>query len=81
MAEVRVCFEVSGLAEDKNGNPCPCGLQITIGETEREIDYAELVENISLSAVADLLPGNVKPEDLTVITPEEYDAKYAGEGE
>lgn len=85
MTDVRVCFEINGLGEDENGDPRPCGLQITIGETEREIDCAELVKTIDMEKVADWLTGlgvrNIKPEDLMVITPEEYDAKYGGKEE
>lgn len=74
--EVRLCFEVAGIAADENGNPCPAGMQIAIGFTNEVIDYDDLMADINLDAIADMIPGNVKREDIRIITPEEYDEKY-----
>lgn len=74
--EVRLCFEVAGIAADENGNPCLAGMQIAIGFTDKFVDYDDLMADINLDAIADMIPGNVKREDIRVITPEEYDEKY-----
>lgn len=81
MKEVRICLEVCGIAENENGMPCPAGLQISVGETEKEIDYAEMVKDIDIPRILKMtfLEGHVKPEDVKVITPEEYDERYGGE--
>lgn len=78
MAELRVCFEVNGLAVDENGTPCPAGMQLSFGETEKQIDYAKLTENISIPELLKLaaLDTFVKIEDVRIITPEEYDEQY-----
>ena len=74
MYKVRACFEIAGLAEDENGNPAPAGLQIVLGESVKEWPYDELMKNHPTDALARLL--NVKLEDITIITPEEYDERY-----
>ena len=81
MADLRVCFEINGLATDENGDPCACGLQMSFRTAEKEIDYSELTKDINIPAVIELamLSGVVKPEDVRVITPEEYDRLYGGD--
>ena len=32
MKKIRICLEIEGLSEDENGNPCPGGLFVTLGE-------------------------------------------------
>ena len=78
MAELRVCFEINGFAEDENGNPCPAGLQMNIGNANKEIEYEKLTENIDIEKVIEYagLSGIVKPEDVRIITPEEYDERF-----
>ena len=81
MHKVRICLEINGVAEDDQGNPCPAGLQITLGETDEEIPYEELTKDLDISK---LLAGAglssfAKPEDVTIITPEEYDERYGDE--
>ena len=86
MKKYRICCEIEGLAEDENGNPCPGGLCLTLGEdTDPEAtpeEYAELVDRISIEGVlkAAMLDGLYTPADCRLISPEEYDQKY-GEGE
>lgn len=52
----------------------PVGLAITLGDTEREIDYDEYAAGLNLNALADSL--KVPRGSLTIITPEEYAAEY-----
>ena len=79
--KLRICFEIDGLAEDEYGNPAPAGLDITLGETEKQIDYQDLARNINVDGVLKsvCLDGVVKPENVRIITPEEYDEKYGYE--
>lgn len=81
--KLMVCYEIDGLAKDEYGDPAPGGLAITLGETEKQIDYQELAQNISIDGVLKLvcLDGIVRPEDVRIITPEEYDEKYGDEKE
>lgn len=86
MKKIRICLEIQGLAEDENGNPCPGGLFVTLGEdTDPEPtaeEYAELMEAVSIDAVlkAAMLDGLYTAADCRLIPPEEYDRKY-GEDE
>ena len=79
--KLRICFEINGLAEDEHGNPAPAGLAMSLGETEKQVDYQELTKNINIHSVLELtcLNGFVRPEDVKIITPEEYDEKYGDE--
>lgn len=79
MNELIIYFEINGLASDEHGNPCPAGMQLSLGETEKQVDYSELTRNINIPGVLKLasLDGIVKPEDVTVLTPEEYQARYS----
>lgn len=52
----------------------PVGLAITLGTTEQNIDYDELVADLNLNALADSL--KVPRGSLTIITPEEYATEY-----
>ena len=76
--KLRICFEIDGLGVDEDGNPVPAGLAMTLGETEKKVDYQEFAQNISIEGVLKsvCLDGIVKPEDVRIITPEEYDEKY-----
>ena len=80
---LRICFEINGLAEDEHGNPDPAGLAVTLGETKDHVDYQRLVRNISIDGVLKLVCLNdiVRPEDVRIITPEEYDGKYGAQDE
>ena len=77
MYKVRVCFEIAasaGLAHDEQGNHSPVGAQITIGESLQEVPYEELAKDVKIDAVASML--KVDPEQITIITPAEYDERY-----
>lgn len=75
--KIRVCFELSTRDEDGNINST-FGLAMTIGESEKEIDYQKLTALINKEGVLRMacLDGIVKPEDMRIITPEEYDREY-----
>lgn len=79
--KLRICFEADGLAVDVDGNPAPAGLTMTLGEIEKQVDYWEFIKTISIADILKLacLDGIVKPADVRIITPEEYDEKYGGE--
>ena len=77
MYKVRVCFEIAasaGLARDEQGKPGPVGGQISIGESLKEFPYEELTKDVNLESLAAAL--HVNPEEITIITPAEYDERY-----
>lgn len=79
--ELRVCFEVSVV---DNGEPCAFGMQVSLGETSKEVDYktiAKAVDIDNLISVACLDTMGVTKEDIRIITPEEYDNLYGEDGE
>ena len=82
MKKTRICLEIQGLVKDKNGNPYPGGLCLTLGENAdpepTAAEYAELVDQISIEGVlkAAMLDGLYTPADCRLITPEEYDREY-----
>lgn len=78
MNEIKICFEIKDMAVDENGNRCPAGMQISLGKTDKQVDYAELTKNINIPGILEMAALNelVNPKDIKVITPEEYDALY-----
>lgn len=71
MNRLRVCFEIDGIATDENGNPCPAGLQIDLGESEKYIAYEELADSINIPAALSFV--GLDRDNLSavrVITPE-----------
>lgn len=81
--DVWLYFKVFGLAEDKNGNPDYAGLKMTIGSTERDVKYSELIAKTTDAVkenIAKILPfKGVKASDIQIITPEEYARDYGDE--
>ena len=75
--KIRVCFELCTRDEDKNIDGI-FGLAMEIGETNTGVDYGELTKSVNIGEVLRVtgLDGLVKPEDVKIITPEEYDEKY-----
>lgn len=82
-AEVKLFFEIDGIAEDANGNPGATGLSITMEvEDLKEIPtYEQLVADVNIPGVLKVcnLEGVVKPEAVRIITPEEYAERYGEE--
>ena len=74
MYKANIYFEIAGMAQDDQGNPKPVGVKVSIGESLKEIPYDELTHNINVNAIAETL--NVKPEDVSIITPEKYEERY-----
>lgn len=76
--ELRVCFEAYGLNWDDDGTPVPVGLQMSIPGAKKMIPYEQLTSSLNLAAVIELLgfKGVIQPEDLRIITPEEYDERF-----
>lgn len=78
MGNVRICFEISELGVDENGLPCPGGMQIELGETEKAINYAEVTKNLDIPGILTHfgLKQIIKPENVRVISTEEYDKRF-----
>lgn len=84
MKKLRICLEIQGLAEDENGNPCPAGLCMTLGEVPEEgfnEKYNALIQRVKIREVLKLvcLNEDVSEDRCRIITPEEYDEKYGDE--
>lgn len=74
MHKANIYFEIAGMAQDEQGNPNPVGVKVSIGESLEEIPYDTLTHNLNVGAIAKTL--DVQPEDVAIITPEEYDERY-----
>ena len=80
--KVRVCFELN--TRDEAGNIADTlGLAVAIGESDREIDYQKLTASVNIEGVLRTigLDSLVSPEDVKIITPEEYDEEYGDEAD
>lgn len=77
--KTKICFRVRGLAVDENGLPAPAGLCMEM-ETDKPIEtpYEELAASIDKLALLRILclEGIVSPDDVEIISPEEYDNEY-----
>lgn len=79
--ELRICFEVAVVS---NGEPGTFGMQVSLGETNKVVEYETIAKAIDvdkLISVACLGTLGVKKEDVRIITPEEYDALYGEDGD
>lgn len=76
----RICFEVQGIARDEHGNPAPAGLCITV-DLAVDVPYEKLAASVDIPSLlkAACLDGIATPEDVRIISPEEYDEEYGGE--
>ena len=83
MSKLKICFEVHGMAQDDKGNPVPCGMSIDFGEIEKDVEYAEVTKNINIKGLLKYchLDGIIKPEDVSIIPPEEYAERYGDDNE
>lgn len=74
MHKANIYLEIAGMAQDDQGNPRPVGVKISIGKALKEIPYDKLTHNLNINAIAKTL--SVQPEDVSIITPEEYEERY-----
>lgn len=86
MAMLRICLEIQGLARDADGNACPAGLSVSLGEIPDDAvgdATKRLMDSVDIAALLRATPlgGFVKPSDCRVITPEEFDEKYGDDDE
>jgi len=79
MKELSVYFEIKDLGTDGDGSACPVGMKLTMGETDKEIDYAELTADLNIPYLLKAFGIHevIKPENVKVISPEEYQKEYA----
>lgn len=65
--KVRVCFEMT--TTDEDGESAAFGVAVNLGETEKQLDYQELTQNINIGGVLKVtcLDGIVRPENVRVI--------------
>lgn len=73
MAKNRLCFRVAG----------EFGAEITF-ESSGNITYEQMAQSVKKEEVAELLflePLGYSAEDIEIITPEEYDRVFGGDGD
>ena len=79
--EVRICFEVSTV---DNGEPCKFGMQVSLGETSKTVDYEELTKAVDVEKLISLVcldSIGVTKDDVKFITPDMYDELYGEDGD
>ncbi len=78
--KIQLFFELSTRDDDGNIDNT-FGLAMTFGEVEKTIDYRALAASVNKEGVlrTTCLDGIVRPEDVKIITPDEYDEKYGDE--
>lgn len=86
MKELRICFEIEGLAVDKYGEPCAGGVDITLGEVPEDKfqeRYNRLIKSLEIEQVLRLacMDSMFDETDCRIISPEEYDRLYGDEEE
>lgn len=81
MANFKLFFEINGIAEDENGNPCAAAMSVDLGAQITDVDYWTVANSVDFSKLAGIFPlANVTAEDMRVISPEEYAQRY-GDGD
>lgn len=82
MANFKLFFEINGIGEDENGNPCAAAMSIDLGAQITDVDYWTVANSVDLSKLAAFFQlGYVTAQDIRVLSPEEYEQKYGEEDE
>lgn len=84
MNKIRICLECMLPATDESKERIPFGLQIDLGEAKQAVEYdkiAELTDREAIKGVIKTLGMEdiLCPEDVRIITPEEYDEEYGAD--
>lgn len=76
-----IYLEVMGMAVAEDGSPAPAGMEINMGDISqgRKIPYDALVSAINVPALLAHLGLDFDPNDIRVITPEDYSEKYGAQ--
>lgn len=79
---LRICFELKVNTDPEVGG-FPVGLQLTIPNAKEDLPYEKLTQGLNLAAVLHEfgLDKIARPEDLRIITPEEFDERYGDDEE
>ena len=79
---LRICFELMVNTDPEVGG-FPVGLQLTIPDAKEDLPYEKLTQGLNLAAVLHEfgLDNVARPEDLRIITPEEFDERYGDDEE
>lgn len=91
MEELKAClyFKVFGMAHDEDGKPCYAGMKINFGRVNKDVAYSEIQKKVTdtpnwkehILRFAHLDTVGIKPENIDIITPEEYDRDYGDDGD
>lgn len=82
--DVCLYFKVFGLGQDENGKPCYAGMKINLGRAKKNVPYSEIQKKVvaipnwkeQILHFVHLDTVDIKPENIDIITPEEYDRDY-----
>lgn len=77
-ARFALYFEVSGIAEDGSGNPCPVAMKAVFEPCiSADTDHWMIAQIVDIDKLAAFFPlGNVTAKDIRILSPEEYAEKY-----
>lgn len=83
MRELKIYFRVKNLCEDDDGNPCDGAMVMNLGEQKEDIDYNKVAGALNKEILLEWvgLKNFFTVDDIEIITPEEYEREYGGEGE
>lgn len=76
--KLKIYFRVKDLAIDEAGRHCPAGMCLDLGQINREIPYEKIASNIDKEKILKylMLTDKVSPEDMEIITPDEYQREF-----
>lgn len=88
-SEVCLYFKVFGLGKDESGNPCYAGMKMSFGKSKNGVHYSEVQKKVQsihdwkeqMLRLTHLDTVGFGPNDIELITPDEYDRDYGDDGQ
>lgn len=78
MEDIVICCKLFGLAITEIGEKAYGGIKLTVGKTDKNIDYNELAKCVNKENLLNLVGLDCfNAEDLIIITPEDYEKEFA----
>ena len=83
MKEFILYFKLKNFGVDEQDNPCDVGMTISLGQQKEDVDYDKVASALNLGVLLENtgLGNFVTVDDIEIITPEEYEEEFGGEGE
>lgn len=87
--DVCIYFKVFGMAEDEKGKPSWAGMKLSIGHASKDVPYSDIQKRVlsvpdwkkEILCLTHLETIGIKPENIELITPEEYERDYGDDDE